>query len=102
MGLSRCDGFAQGSMLFDVYFNLGSFCGGLCTVGAYAAREKGDDKFIGVAIALVIFAIWARAFRWHLRHHAECNEWSFARRLAPLICYLAGLLLAFLAESRMI
>jgi hypothetical protein len=96
------DGLPAGFMLFDIYFNLGSFYMGLCTIGASAAIEKGDHKYIGVAIALVIFAVWTRAFRWHFRHHAELNEWSFVRRLVPLICYVAGLLLAFLAENRMI
>lgn len=87
-------------MLFDIYFSLGSFCVGLCTVFAFVARAKGDDRILGVAISLVVFGLWSFAFGWHLRTHAAENEWSFFRRFVPVVFYLLGIALVASIEWR--
>jgi len=87
-------------MLFDIYFSLGSFCLGLCTVGAYVARAKGDDRLLSVAISLLVFALFSIGFRWHLRTHAAEKEWSFFRRFVPVVFYLLGIAIVASIEWR--
>jgi hypothetical protein len=77
-------------MLFDVYFNLGSFYLGICTCFAHTTKADGAWHAIWIAISTLIVILYGRIFRWHLRRHVQDNNWRFCRRFSPLICYAVG------------
>jgi hypothetical protein len=84
-------------ILFDVYFNLGSFYLGLCAALAYTTNANGPAHAVVIVAGGVLICILERGMRVHLRQHAEAEGWRFFRRLAPFGCCVVGFGLPFLA-----
>ena len=83
------------SVLFDIYFNLGSFYLGICAGFAYSTKAQGAAHGIAIAVGTLLISLWGWAFRWHLQRHSRDNGWSSVRRIAPLVFYILGFGLPF-------
>ena len=84
-------------MLFDIYFNLGSFYLGICTsLACVQAVRPADARMLAIGTLIIAFYGWM--FRWLLQRHSQEKGWSLVRRFAPLVCYAFGFLLPILTS----
>jgi len=86
------------TMLFDIYFSLGSFYLGLCAAFACTSKALGPVHAVAMGIGLLILSLCQWIFRWHMQHHCQQEAWSLRRKIFPLVAYSVGFALPLLAS----